>query len=73
MILTMKKNFGASKWSQFEYEKNNFSGFETRYKDWFIIDFLLLLYRLRFKTQRIRNEGFSFADKSPGTDHTYAV
>ena len=46
MIPTMKKNFGASEWSQFDHVT---------------------------KTQIIRTEGFSFADKSPGTDPTYAA
>ena len=73
MIPTMKKKFGASKWSQFEYEKNNFSGFETRYKVWLIIDFCWYYTDRVTKTKKIRTEGFSFADKYPGTDPTYAA
>jgi hypothetical protein len=73
MIPTMKINFGATKWSQFEYEKSTFRALKRAIK----VDLLLIFccyYTDRVtKPQRIRTEGFRFADKSPGTDPTYAA
>ena len=50
--------------------KNNLSGSKPRYKGWFIIDFLLLLYQSRYKNSKKR---LRFADISPGTDPIYAA
>jgi hypothetical protein len=53
--------------------KNNLPGFETRYKGWFINNFCCFYTDRVTKTLRIRTEGFSFLDKSSGTDPTYAA
>jgi hypothetical protein len=63
----MKEKFRSSKWSQFEYEKTTFRALKRAIK----VDLLLIFccyYTDRVtKTQRIRTEGFSFADKFPVT------
>jgi hypothetical protein len=69
----LETNFGASKWSHFEYEKSTFGALERAIK----IDLLLIFccnYTDRVsKTSRIHTEGFSFAEKSPGTNPTYVA
>ena len=72
MIPTMKKIWSLQVVAIWVW-KNNLSGFKTRYKGWFIIDFCCYYTDRVTKTQRIRTEGFRFADKSPGTDPTYAA
>jgi hypothetical protein len=73
MIPTIQNKFEASKWSQFEYEKTTFLALKRAIK----VDLLLIFccyYTDRVtKTQKIRTEGLSFADKSSGTDPTYAA
>jgi hypothetical protein len=52
--------------------KNKLSGFETCYKSLFITDFVVVI--IPIASQKLnRTKGFSFADKSPGTDSTYAA
>jgi hypothetical protein len=70
---TDHEKFVATKWSQFEYKKTTFRALKRVIK----VDLLLIFccyYTDRvIKTQRIRTEGLSFADTSPGTDPTYAA
>jgi hypothetical protein len=73
MIPTIKKNCGAFKWSQFESEKTTFRALKPAKK----VDLLLIFcchhtYRVT-KTQRIRTEGFRFADKSLSADSSYVA
>ena len=61
------------KWSKFEYNQTTFRALKRAIK----VDLLLILFcyytDLVTKTQSIRTEEFSFAEKSPGTHPTYAV
>jgi hypothetical protein len=72
MIPNMRKKFGASKWSQFEYEKTTFRALKRAIKVDLLWIFCFYYSDRVTKTQRIRTEGFSFEDKSPVTDPTYA-
>ena len=65
----LKKN----RWSQFEYENKIFRALNRAIKVDLLLFFCCYYTDRVTKTQRIRTEGFSFADKSPGTDPTYAA
>jgi hypothetical protein len=73
MIPTMKKKFEATKWPQFEYEKTTFRALKRAIKVDLLFMFCCYYTDRVTKTQRIRTEEFRFADKSPGTDPTYAA
>jgi hypothetical protein len=73
MIPTIKNKFGVSKWSQFEYEKTTFRALKRALKVDLLLTFCCYYTDRVTKTQRIRTEGLSFSDKSPGTDPTYAA
>ena len=57
LIPIMRKNFGATKWSQFEFEKTTFLALKRAIKVDILLIFCCFYTHRVTKTQRIRTEG----------------